>query len=236
MNTKNSKTNEPNEFRYYFTNKLNLKNRNKTVALANLSIYYTWKNIKSEYTNNNKFKITAPTWDENLDIPDGSYNVQQIQDYFEFNIKKHETITDGNSPIKSYVNNIKNRIVLKIKTGYKLELLTNETTKLLGDGPIIDRDKNSSNVLKLEVVNTVLVHCNIVQNHYQQASKVLYTFVPNKSFNRLINIHPSSLIELKTIDAQLNFIDVWFTDQENRPLEIEDSVNITLIIGIDHFG
>ena len=113
-----------------------------------MSIYYTWKNIKSEY-NNNKFKITAPILDEKFDIPDRSYNIQQIQGYFEFIIKKHETITDENSPIKIFIINIKNRIVFKIKTGYKLELLTNETMKLLVDGPIIDRDKNNTNVSQL---------------------------------------------------------------------------------------
>ena len=75
-------------------------------------------------------------------------------------LKKHETITDENSPIKIYVNNIKNRIVFKIKSGYKLELLTN-------------KDKNSTNVPQLEIVTTVLIHCNIVQNNYQQASNVL---------------------------------------------------------------
>ena len=74
MNTKNSKTNESNKFRYQFTDKLSLKNPNKTMALANLSIYYTWKNIKSEY-NNNKFKITAPAWNDRLNFPDGSYFV-----------------------------------------------------------------------------------------------------------------------------------------------------------------
>ena len=67
--------------------------------------------------------------------------------------------------------------------------------KLLGDGPIIDKDKNSSNVPKLEVVTTILMHCNLVQNNYQQASKVLYIFVPDKSFNQLISIHPGSLIK-----------------------------------------
>ena len=95
-----------------------------------------------------------------LILIDGSYNINQIQDYFEFIIKKHETITDENSPVKIYSNNIKNRIVFKIKTGYKLELLTNETMKLLGDGPIID--KNSTNLPQLEIVIAVLVHCNIV--------------------------------------------------------------------------
>ena len=90
--------------------------------------------------------------------------------------------------------------------------------KLLGDGPIIDKDKNSSNVPKLEVVTTVLVHWNIVQSNYQQANKLLYTFLPDKGFDQLINIHPSSLIELKTTDAEFNYIDVWLKDQNYRPL------------------
>ena len=121
MNTLNSKTNESDKFMYQFTDKLNLKNPNKNIALANLSIYYTWKNIKSEY-NNNKFKISAPTWNDTFDLPDGSYSVSDIdiQDYFEYIIKKHETIAD-NPPVQIYVNKIKNRIVFKIKTGYKLE-------------------------------------------------------------------------------------------------------------------
>ena len=109
MNTLNSKTNESNKFIYQFTDKLNLKNPNKNMALANLRIYYTWKNIKSEY-NNNKFKISAPTWNDNFDLPNGSYSIADIQNYFECIIKKHETIT-GNTPVLIYVNRIKNRII-----------------------------------------------------------------------------------------------------------------------------
>ena len=89
MNTLNSKKNESKKFIYQFTDKLNLKNPNKNMALANLSNYYTWKNVKSEY-NNNKFKISAPTWNDEFDLPDGSYSVSDIQDYFEY-IIKHET-------------------------------------------------------------------------------------------------------------------------------------------------
>ena len=130
MNTLNSKTNESDRFLYQFTDKLSLKNPNKNMALANSSICYTWKNIKSEY-NNNKFKISAPTWNDTFDFPDGSYSVSDIQDYFEYIIKKHETIAD-NPPVQIYANKIKNRIVFKIKTGYKLELLSDETVQLLG--------------------------------------------------------------------------------------------------------
>ena len=130
MNTLNSKTNESNKFIFQFTDKLNLKNPNKNMALANLSIYYTWKNIKSEY-NNNKFKHFAPTWNDEFNLPDGSYSVFDIQNYFEYIIKKHETIADKPS-VHIYVNKIKNRIVFILKTGYKLELLSEETMQLLG--------------------------------------------------------------------------------------------------------
>ena len=124
MNTENSKPNEPHRFKLDLADKLNLKNPKKNMALANLSIYYTWKNIKSEYKNN-KFKISAPTWNETFDLPDGSYSIADIQDCFEFIIKKHETLTE-NQTIQIYANKIKNRIVFKMKNGYKLELLTPE--------------------------------------------------------------------------------------------------------------
>ena len=129
MNTENSKSNEPHKFRLSLSDKLNLKNPNKNIALGNLSIYYTWKNIKSTY-NNNKFKISAPTWNDTFDLPNGSYSISDIQDYFEFINKKHETLIEYPS-IQIYPNKIKNRIVFKVKTGYKLELLSPETMKLL---------------------------------------------------------------------------------------------------------
>ena len=183
MNTKNSKTSEPYRFKYDLINKLDLRNPNKNMALANLSIYYTWKNVKSIYKNN-KLNISTPTWNETFDLPDGSYNISEIQDYFEYIIKKHEIIAET-SPILIYTNNITNKIVFKIKTGYKLELLSKETMKLLGSTlNIIDADKNSENVPRLENVEVVLVHCNLVNNSYQQHSRVLLTFVPNKQYGQ----------------------------------------------------
>ena len=130
MNSEKSKTSEPHRFRLNLIDKLDLKDPKKNMALANLSIYYTCKNIKSEY-NNNKFKISPPTWNDTLELPDGSYFIADIQNYFEFIIKKHKTSTE-NAPVQTYPNKIKNRIVFKIKTGYKLELLTPETIKVLG--------------------------------------------------------------------------------------------------------
>ena len=230
MKTENSKTSETYRFKLDLADKLNLKNPNKKMALANLSIYYTWKNIKSEY-NNNKFKISAPSWNYTFDLPDGSYSIADIQDYFEFIIKKHETLTE-NPPVQIYVNKIKNRIVFKIKTGYKLELLTPETMKLLGSTKKdVDKDKNGENVPKLESAEVVLVHCNLVKNDYQHTSKVLFTFVPNKEFGQLINISPHSLTMMNTVNTEFSSVEVWFTDQASKALEIEDNVNLTLIIG-----
>ena len=229
MNSRNSKTNEPNRFKYDLIDKLDLRNPNKNMALANLSIYYTWKNVKSTY-NNNKFKISAPTWNETFDLPDGSYNISEIQDYIEHIIKKHETIGET-APILIYANTINNRIVFKIKTGYKLELLSKETMQLLGSAKdIIDADKNSENVPRLENVEVILVHCNLVNNSYQQHSRVLFTFVPTKQYGKLISISPHSLVFLKTVNTEFSEIEVWFTDQNNNALEIKDNVNIFLMI------
>ena len=146
------------------------------MALANLSIYYTWKNIKSEY-NNNKFKISAPTGIGTFNLLDGSYSVSDIQNYSEFIIKKHKTLTE-NPPVQIYPYKIKNRIVSKIKTGYKLELLTPEAMRLLGSTKEdVDADNNGENVPKLESVEVVLVHCSLVKmivNTHQKFYSVLY--------------------------------------------------------------
>ena len=111
MNTANSKTKHSNKFVYNFTDKLNLKKPTKNIALANLSIYYTWKNVKSD-CNNNKFKISASMWNDTFDVPDGPYSITALQNYFQYIIKKHETIADV-SPVLIYVNKINNKIVLK---------------------------------------------------------------------------------------------------------------------------
>ena len=229
MNTKNSKTNESHRFKYDLIDELDFKNPNKNMVLANLSIYSTWKNVKSIYKNN-KFKISSPDWNETFDLPDGSYNIPAIQNYLEYIIKKHETIADA-APILIYANNVINRIVLTIKTRYKLELLSEETMKLLGStSSIIAKDKNSDTVPKLENVEVVLVHCNLVNNSYQQHSRVLFTFVPNRQYGQLISISPHSLVFLKTMNTEFSEIEIWFTDQNNNTLEIEDNVNISLII------
>ena len=123
MNSENSKSLEHNVLVLKLTDKLDLRRGQRTVAVSNFSIYYTWKNVKSSY-NDNKFKISAPTWSEDFKLLDGSYSVSDIQDYFEYILKKHSESID-NPSIRMYINRIENRITFKIKRGYYLVTMVN---------------------------------------------------------------------------------------------------------------
>ena len=148
MNSENSKTSKPHVLIFKLTDKLDLRRGEKSIALSNLSIYYTWKNIKSSY--NNKFKISAPTWNDKFELP-----VSNIQDYFEYIFKQHGENTD-NLSIRIYVNEIENRITFKIKNGYSLELLKPETMKLLGStGKKKTKDKSVENGPHLAITEGV---------------------------------------------------------------------------------
>ena len=221
MNSENSRTSEYHVLLLKLVDKLDLRSGQKSVALSNFSVYYTWRNIKSSYKNN-KFKISAPTWSYEFELPDGSYSMSDIQDYFEYILKKHSESVDD-PPIEIFVSKNENRITFKIKNGYYFELLTPETMKLLGSTESkINGEKNGGNVPHLEVVELVLIHCNIVDNSYQQNSRILYTFVPNKPFGSLLEMSPPNHIFLKTFNSEFQEIKVCFTDQNKNPLEVED--------------
>ena len=193
MNSENSKISKSNVLTLKLTNKLDLRIGEKLIALSNLSIYYTWRTIKSSY-NNNQFKISAATWNDKFELSDGSYSICQIF-----------------------------KIILSI--------FQNNTEKLLGSTENkITKDKKGENVPHLEITEVVLVHCNILNNSYQQDSRVLYTFVPNKPFGSLLEISPTNHIFLKTFNSEYDEIKVWFTDQNSKPLEIEDKINLTMVI------
>ena len=131
---------------------------------------------------NNTFKVSPTTWNDNIQLSNVSYYVSDIQDYFEYISKRHGEKTD-NPSVRIYVNKRENRITFKIKTGYYPELLTSETMELLASTKNrITKDENGENISHLEITEVVLVHCNIVNNDYQQDSRILYTFIPNKSF------------------------------------------------------
>ena len=201
------------------------------MSLTDLRIYYTWKNINSAFNNRN-CKIYAPTQNDEFDLPEGSYFVSGIQDYFEYIIENRNTIAN-NTPVQIYVNKTKNRVVFKIKLGCKLELLSLETIKLLGSTKNdVDQDKDGENVLRLQPIEDFLVSQSLVNsNYYQQVSKILFTFVPKKEFGQLMNISTHSLTMLNATNTKFSFIEVWFTDQNSKKVEIEDNVNMTLIIG-----
>ena len=233
MNSENSKTSKPYVLILKLTNKLDLRIGEKIIALSNHNINYTWKNINRSY-NNNKFKISAPTWNDKFELPDGSYSVSDIQDYFEYILKKHGENTDKPS-VQIYVNKIENRVTFKIKNGYSLELLTPETMKLLGSTENkITKDKNGENVPHLEITEVVLVHCDIVNNDYQQDSRVSYTFVPNKPFGSLLEISSTNHIFLKTFNSEYDEIKAWYTNQKSQLLKREDRINLTMVITNGH--
>ena len=193
-----------------------------------LSIYYTWKHKRSY--KNNKFKISAPAWNKEFQLLDGSYSLSDIQYYFEYIIKKHKTVT-GNPLMRIFVNKIENRITFKIKTGYYLELSTPKTMKLLGSTKIkINKSKNAENMPHLEITKVVLIFCNIVNNDYQQDSRVLYTFVCNTSSDQLLDVSSKDFIFSKVFNTEFSYIVVWFTDQNLKPLEMKDKINITLVL------
>ena len=144
--------------------------------------------------------------------------------------KKHETVTDDPS-IMMYVNKTENRITFKTKTGYYLELLMLETVKLLGSTKSKKtKDEEGERMPRWEITEVVLIHCNFVNNDYQQDSRVLHIFVPNKSFGKILDISPKTSIFLKTFNSEFSYVEVWFTDQNSKPSEIKSKINITLVI------
>ena len=185
--------------------------------------------MESLYSNN-KFKTSAPTRNDKFELPDRSYSVSDIHNYFEYIFKKHNEKID-NPAIRIYLNKIKNIISFKIKTGYYLEPLGPETKTLHGRTENkITKDKNGENVPHFEITEGILAHCNIANNDYQQDSRVLYTFVSNKPFGSLLEISPKNHIFLKPFNSELQAIEVWFTDQYSQPLEIENRINLTVVI------
>ena len=148
--------------------------------------------MKKSYKNN-KFKISASTWNEGFVLPDGSYSVSHIQDYFKYILNKHGPKT-CNSSIRTSLDKIENRTTFRMKTGYYLELLAPETMELFGSNKSkVTKDKNGKNVLHLEITEILLAHCHILNNDYQQDLRFSYTFVPNKLFCQLFDFRPNCL-------------------------------------------
>ena len=195
VNLQNSKTSGPHVLILKFTDKIDLRRGEKSVAFSSLGIYYIQKNIINSYSNS-KFKISVPRWNNEFELPDES-SVSDIQDYWSSILKKNNESID-NSPIRIYMKKIENIITFQIKIGHYLEILIPETKKLLGSTKNkIAKAKTDKNVPHLELAKVILVCCNIVNNNYQQDSRVSYTFVSNKPFGQLLEISPTDFIFLK---------------------------------------
>ena len=195
VNLQNSKTSGPHVLILKFTDKIDLRRGEKSVAFSSLGIYYIQKNIINSYSNS-KFKISVPRWNNEFELPDES-SVSDIQDYWSSILKKNNESID-NSPIRIYMKKIENIITFQIKIGHYLEILIPETKKLLGSTKNkIAKAKIDKNVPHLELTKVILVCCNIFNNNYQQDSRVSYTFVSNKPFGQLLEISPTDFIFLK---------------------------------------
>ena len=193
MNSENSTPSKPHVLILKLSNKLDLRKGEKNIALSNLSIYYTWKNIKSSY-NNNKFKTCAPTWNDKFELPGGSYSVSDIQDYFEYILKKHGENTDKPS-VQICVNKIENRFTFKIKNGYSLELLTPEPMKLLGSTENkINSDKTVKmcHILKLRkqywfIVILLIMVISKVQEYYIRFFRINHLVACYKFLQQIVS-------------------------------------------------
>ena len=179
---------------------------------------------------NNKFKISAPTWNDEFELPDGSYSTSDIQDYFVYILKKHIENID-NPSIRIYVNKNENRFPFKIKIGYYLEPLTPETITLLESTKNKMTKKRKLKIYLIQRLlnqyQTIVTLSTMIINKIQE---FYIKFVPNKSCGNLLEISSKNHIILKTFNLEFQKIEVWFTDQNSPPLEIEDKINLTLII------
>ena len=167
-------------------------------------------------------------WNDEFELPDGYY-IRYSRLYQVYH--KRNGILSTNPPIHIYINRINNRLVFTLKDGHKLKLQTPETMKLFGSTKkkLIDKIENGENVQSLEVVEVVLVQCNLVDNQYYQKSEVLYTYMLDESYGYLLNIEPSNSVFLKSYNTEFDMT-ITFTDQNDKPLEAEDNINLTLII------
>ena len=219
MNSENSKTSYTYRLRLNITDKRDLRRGDNHMSLSKVSIYYTWINIKKLYKTIN-LKYQEQHGIKSLNCQMALFHIN-IHNYFECIIKKHETLTDK-QPVQIYFSKIEDKFTFKIESAYYPQLLTPETMKQVeSTEQKITKGKNGENVPHLENIEAVLFQCKIVNNKCQHDSCVLSAFVPNKPFGELLNITSINHIYTKIL---------WFTDQNSKPKEIEDRINLTSVI------
>ena len=206
------------------------------VSLTHCSIYYTWRNIKASYGNNTaSYRHIPSNKTHTVTIPDGSYSIDDLSNYIHFTMVRDGYAKSFNTPsgIRIYANPVFNRVTISVNEEFELNL-GKGLAYLLGFDvsqlPLTNTEVNRALKPSTERVHNVILNCNLAQNDYNYTSNALYTFTPDQSFGALLSIKPNYPIWTSCRNASFNNIEVWFTDQDNRPLEIEDNVIVTLHI------
>ena len=227
LTTANSSTAEQHKYSYKLTNTIHLKGHK--ICLSNLSIYYTWKNIKAEYNNNvmsyhvidhNKTKVIV--------LPDGSYSINDINNYLHMAMVQNGDAVKDDYPISIYSNPTFNRVTVTVKPNFEFIMGQGMAGVLGYSNPVITSTSNGDLVPKLERVEAVLVHCNLAQNSFTQDSSLIFSFVPDNIFGSQLHQKPNFPLWRQTRKTHETEIDIWFTDQLYRPLEIEDNILIEI--------
>ena len=235
LTNSNAGTNQKHKLSLRLTTPMRLENC--VVCVTGISLYYSWPNIKSEYKNNSfKYKRTTDNEEFDVILYDGSYPIKQINNYLHKVMKKNGDKEDdqGKFPIELYANDIYNRVTAVIKPNYILQIPidgfgvvlgftkgTQPGDKYVSIGP--DDEQNGEDIPQIERVISVSVHCNLVNNIYVLENSLIYSFTPNVKFGYLINERPN-LAQWRNArnNADIYEIEVWFTDQDNNPLDIQD--------------
>ena len=231
LTTANSKTSENHKLRLELSSDLRLNE--SVVSLSHLNLYYTWNNFSEQYGNNRFWYLHKPSGTTvRVIIPDGSYSVEDINNFLHLTMTDNNHVNaDGTFGINIYANLTYNRVTIRVSADFEVTLHAGIRESLgfeQSQNPLTNGAFNGLNTAKIERVNNVLVHCNLVNNRILYDSSILHAFVPNGSFGSLLNVSPNYPFWRNTRNASFNQIEVWFTNQNNEPLEIEDDILVEL--------
>lgn len=232
LNTSNAKTDQNNVLRLSLTTDLKLDN---LISLSQCSIYYNWKNFKREFDNTEcSYTDLATSVTYNITIPDGSYSIVDLNNF----IHHHMTLNshnnaDGSFDINVYANHVYNRVTISVSNKFQF-FMSDGLLETLGfdrsQNNITNNEINGSLVPRIERVDTVLIHCNLVDNRVTHNSQILHAFVPNDSYGNLLSVTPNYPQNRFCRNASFNYVEVIFTDQDEKPLDIEDKILVELQI------
>ena len=233
LSTANAETGENHRLRLNLTSPVRLDGN--LISLSHCSIYYNWRNLKAEYGNTEFFYTHHPSGTViQATITDGSYSVEDISNfvYHTMLLNKHQN-ADGTYGINIYPNSVYNRVTITVSADFTFSMKAGLMETLGFDSSqqhITNTEVNGNLVPKLEKVDTVLIHCNLVDNRVTYDSSILHAFVPNDSFGKLLSISPNYPQHRYCRNATFDFVEVYFTDQDGKALDVEDRLLVELQI------